>query len=206
MPAIGELKFGQLLETIAAKTPAPGGGAVACATGAIAAALAEMVVAYSLGKKNLTPHQPALERAAATLKNARAVFLELADEDAAAYAAVNELQRLAETDARRRREMPAAAERSVQVPMAALAGAANLLRHLEELAPITNRHLASDLAIAAVLADAAARSAEWNVRVSLPLLADVVRRDEIAREARSLVADAAARCQRVQAACGAAGS
>ncbi len=198
MSSIGGLKFSDLLGAIAAKSPAPGGGAVACATGALAAALAGMVVAYSLGKKNLAPHQPALEKAAAALATARAMFLELADEDAAAYAAVNDLQKLPEADPRPAREMPAAADRAVQIPMAALAAATNMLRLLEELAPITNRHLRSDLAIAAVLAEAAARAADWNVRVNAPLLSDQPRRESVSREASSMVADAASRCGRVQ--------
>ncbi len=199
--SIAAMKFGDLLGAIATKTPAPGGGAVACATGALGAALAGMVVAYSLGKKSLAAHQPPLERAASALGTARAVFLELADEDASAYAAVNELQRLPEGDPRRVADLPGAAERSVQIPMAALAGATTLLRLLEDLAPITNRNLRSDLAIAAVLAEAAARAAEWNVRVNAPLLPDQARRDGVAREASSMVADAAGRSGRVQKAC-----
>ena len=38
-----------LLESLAAKQPTPGGGAVASLTAAIGAALAQMVVNYSLG-------------------------------------------------------------------------------------------------------------------------------------------------------------
>ncbi|MCA9295269.1 MAG: cyclodeaminase/cyclohydrolase family protein, partial [Phycisphaerales bacterium] len=36
----------------------------------------------------------------------------------------------------------------------------------------TNPMLASDLAIAAVLVESAARSAAWNIRINLPLLRD----------------------------------
>ena len=195
------MAFGGLLDAIAAKSPAPGGGAVACATGALGAALARMVVSYSLGKKNLAEHQPALERAAHTLDNARAVLVELADEDAAAYEAVNTLTKLPETDPTRTRDLPAAAERSVQVPLAALAACVNVLRLVESLGPISNRHLRSDLAIAGLLAEAAARSAEWNVRVNVPLLVNPARREAVAAECRTLLADAAARCRAVQVAC-----
>ncbi len=195
------MSFGEFLDAIGAKTPAPGGGATACAAGALAAAQAQMVVAFSLGKKNLAAHQGALEGAHRSLVTVREVFLELADEDGAAYAAVNELMKLPEGDERRMRELPGASDRAVQAPCAAVAACANLLRLLEELAPITNRHLASDLAIAAVLADGAARASACNVRVNLSMLAES-RRGPIAAEVARELAACAERAARVQKACG----
>ncbi len=172
MSTLAATPFAELLSRIAAKSPTPGGGAVACATGALAAALAGMVVSYSLGKKSLGAHQPELERAAHSLENARALFLELAEEDAQAYGLVNELQRLPEGDTRRAAELPAAMTASIQVPMAAIAAASDLLRLCETLAPITNTQLHSDLGIAAELALGAGRASLWNVRVNASFLSD----------------------------------
>ncbi|MCC6320035.1 MAG: cyclodeaminase/cyclohydrolase family protein [Phycisphaerales bacterium] len=182
MEPIGSLSVGEFLRQLGDKAPAPGGGASACAAGAIAAAQARMVVEYSVGKKNLAEHQPALERARETLRRLAAIFLELADEDAAAYGLVNELSRLPETDPRRMAEYAGAVEASLAAPRAALAGACDLLRLLAMLAPITNRHLRSDLAIAAVLGEGAARSAWWNVAINLPTIADEKRRAAIGAE------------------------
>lgn len=172
MTTLGATPFADLLSRIAAKTPTPGGGAVACATGSLAAALAGMVVSYSLGKKSLAAHQAELERAAHSLENARGLFLELAEEDAQAYGLVNELQKLPEGDARRAAELPAAMTASIQVPMAAIAAASDLLRLCEALAPITNKQLHSDLGIAAELALAAGKASLWNVRVNASFLSD----------------------------------
>src|SRR5262249_2352333 len=157
---------------IAAKSPTPGGGAVACAVGALAAALAGMVVSYSLGKKSLAAHQGELERAAHSLENARAVLLELAEEEAQADGLVNELMKLPGGGARRKADLPGAIQASIQVPMAAIAAASDLLRLCESLAPITNPQLHSDLGIAAELAASAARASLWNVRVNAGMLAD----------------------------------
>jgi len=156
------LTLGGLLAAIAAKTPAPGGGAVASITGA----LAQMVLSYSLGKKSLAPHEAELAQAMHVLGNARGLLLGLADEDAAAYGAVNELGRLPETDPRRIAEYPLAVEASVQVPLATAAACVDLLRLFARLAGITNRQLRSDLAIAAILCDAAVRASRWNVLVN----------------------------------------
>jgi formiminotetrahydrofolate cyclodeaminase len=200
MTSLASLHFGDLLSQIAAKTPAPGGGAVACATGALAASLAHMVVSYSLGKKSLAAHQDSLQHASAALKRANQLLLELADEDAHAYALVNELMRLPETDPRRQQEWGAAIDASIQIPMAAIATCADLLRLAETLAPITNTMLHSDLAIAAVLAESAARASRWNVLVNVAALpAD--RRTPILAEADRILESAAARARAVERAC-----
>lgn len=188
---LASLNVAQFLAQLGAKSPAPGGGAVAAVTGATAAALARMVVSYSLGKKNLADHQPALQNADAALQRFEALMLGLGDEDAAAYALVNALQKLPETDPTRLADLPAAEAAALAVPRAVLGACCDLLRSIESLAPITNRHLRSDLAIAAVLAEAGAKSAWWNVRVNLT--DRTPRADEIMTEALDLLADAAGR-------------
>jgi formiminotetrahydrofolate cyclodeaminase len=199
---LASIAFGELLEQLGAKTPTPGGGAAACANGALAAALAQMVVSYSLGKKSLAAHQGELERGRDALLRAREVLLELADEDAAAYGLVNELMRLPEGDARRTRELPAALAASIQVPMAAIATSTELLRLCESLAPITNTQLHSDLAIAAVLAESAARASQWNVRVNAAMLGKPEEAARITSDAHRAVEDAARRRAAVEQACG----
>lgn len=180
------LTFGGFLDAIGAKTPTPGGGAVASGVGALAAALAEMVVNYSAGKKNLAPHEPALQASLALLRRTRGLLLRLADEDAQAYGAVNELSRLPENDPRRS-ALGEAQAAAVQAPLSALAACADLLRHLDALPGITNRHLRSDLAIAAVLAEAGARSCWWNVAINAPSLSDAPSRERLMNEASGML-------------------
>jgi len=165
------------LDALAARTPTPGGGAAAGAAGAVAAAQAEMVVAFSIGKKALAQHEPALREAHGRLRRARALLLQLAEEDAHAFDAVGDLMKLPEDDARRRRDMPAAAAAAVRIPQTTIAACVDLLRLLEELAPICNPRLLSDLAVAATLAAAGARASRWNVVVNRPLLEEAAGRD-----------------------------
>jgi formiminotetrahydrofolate cyclodeaminase len=160
-----------------------------------------MVVAYSLGKKGLAEFQGSLERADVLLRRTADLMLELAAEDAAAYGLVNELQKLPDDHPRRRAEYPGAVEAAVAAPRSVLAAACDLLRLLETLAPITNRHLRSDLAVAAILAEATARAAGWNVEINLPLLPEEARRVALGNESRALVADARARAEAVERAC-----
>ncbi len=201
MPSLRSLPFGEFLDHIGAKTPAPGGGAVASSVGALASALGRMVVAYSLGKKSLAEHQTTLERAAGVLARTAELLLELAEEDAAAYTIVNELSRLPEEDERRVREWPGAVARAVDVPRAVVGACCDLLRLLESLQPITNAHLRSDLAIAAILAEAGAKSGWWNVKVNLELLTDSIARDRLESEMRTMLTDAARRRGEIESAC-----
>ncbi|MFI4883444.1 MAG: cyclodeaminase/cyclohydrolase family protein, partial [Phycisphaerales bacterium JB064] len=175
--AIGATAFGDLLSAIARKSPAPGGGAVASAAGALAAALGGMVLSYSTGKKDLAQHAQAHEQLAATCSQASCKLLELADADAVAYAELNALQRLPEDDDRRKVALPEAAQRCVDVPLEVQRVCLGLLGAFEELAPIANRWLLSDLKIAAILAEATVRSSDCNVEVNAPTLGEAVSRD-----------------------------
>lgn len=193
------LTLREFIDAIGAKVPTPGGGAVASAVGAIAAALGRMVVSYSLGKKNLAEHQPLLQDADARLIRAARVLMMLADEDAAAYGAVNELSKLPESDPRRV-ELAAAQAASAQVPLSVAAAAVDLLRLFRDLAGTTNRYLRSDLGIAAVLARATVDASRWNVLINLPSLpadqAAAVGKaiDELCGLAKTLCADVEASC------------
>ncbi len=190
MSTLASTTLSTFLADVARKTPAPGGGAVASTAGALAAALAHMVVSYSLGKKNLVEHQPRLEEAAAILERARSLLLELAEEDAAAYGLVNELQKLPEGDPRRD-QLPAANAASVQIPLAVMAASVDLLRLFETLTTRTNRHLRSDLAIAAILAEAAAQASRWNVEVNVAFLSDEAEQQRAKKTVQGLLEDAA---------------
>lgn len=199
--SIADQTLGEFLESVAAKSPTPGGGAVAAAVGALSAALAGMVVAYSVGKKALAEHHPKLTEAAAVLTRARGLMLELVEEDERAYGAVNELLKLPEGDARRTEELPQAAAAATQAPLAVMAAGCDLLRLFVRLAPITNRQLRSDLGIAAVLAEATVRSGRWNVLVNVPLLRQLGLNAEAETGALELVSAAQRLAREVEAAC-----
>lgn len=193
--------FEEYLASIAAKTPTPGGGAVASAVGALSAALAGMVVSYSVGKKALAEHEPWLSDVLKRLERARALMLTLAKEDEAAYGLVNALMKLPAGDARREAEMPAAVRAAVQVPTAVIAASVDLLRLYRELAPRSNAMLRSDLGIAAELALATAKSSVWNVRInagSLPLAEQATALavcDGLVAQAGALCGDVALACR-----------
>jgi formiminotetrahydrofolate cyclodeaminase len=163
-------RFDALLESIAAKQPTPGGGAVASIVGALGAALARMVVNYSIGKKNLAEHDALHREAVQALTDLQRRALELAAADAEAYARLNALWKLPVEDEQRQRDFPPAVQAAIDAPSGILEACLRILDQLHGLAGRTNRMLDSDLAIAAVLAEAGARAAAWNIRINLPLV------------------------------------
>ncbi|MFO0859531.1 MAG: cyclodeaminase/cyclohydrolase family protein [Phycisphaerales bacterium] len=198
--SFADMRFADFLAAVAAKSPAPGGGAVASATGALSTALAQMVVNYSIGKKDLAEQQEELRAALAKLERVRTMFLALADEDAEAYAALNALQKLPPADQKRVAELPRVQSLAVQVPQSVSAAAIDLLRLYEQLARITNRYLRTDLGIAADLAEATVRAALWNVRINAEGLPPSAKAT-IEQDAARAESEASMRRDRVRAAC-----
>ncbi|MCA9277009.1 MAG: cyclodeaminase/cyclohydrolase family protein [Phycisphaerales bacterium] len=168
--SIASQSVGAFLESLAAKVPTPGGGASAAITGATAAATAAMVVSYSLGKKSLAECEGINQNAMARLTRARQMFLQLGDEDAEGYGTLNALWKLDKDDPKRIEQWDDAVQGAITPPRAMLAMALELLRLFDKLVSTTNKQLKSDLGVAAVLGEAAARSAAWNVRINIPLL------------------------------------
>ena len=61
---------------------------------------------------------------------------------------------------------------------------------LQSLDGSTSRHMAGDLAISALLAEAAGRAAAWNIRINLGLLNDDARSRELETATRSTLTEA----------------
>ena len=168
---LGQETVEQLLESIAARQPTPGGGAVAAVTAGLAAALGEMVVRYRLGNPSVGD-ETKLTDAAARLTRVRADALRLADADAEAFDRLSALWKLPADDRRGRPEWAEAVAAAIDAPRGVMGASQETLDVLHEVREAVGRRLRSDLAMAALLAEAAAESAAWNVRINLPHLGD----------------------------------
>lgn len=194
------LAFDDLLKQLAAKSPVPGGGAATAAVAALGAALGAMVVNYSIGRKDLAAHQPALEDAVERIERARWLMLELAREDMQAYEALNDAMKRPKDDPQRQALVSQRSLDACAPPMALIAACADLLRLFSELKGITNRHLRSDLAIAALLAEAAARATRWNIWINAPALEPAQAQQQLA-QADEMLTHAARDARAIEEAC-----
>lgn len=190
--SLAQSSLSELLQQLAAKTPSPGGGAVASIVGALCAALASMSVKYSQDAKGLADHAQAHSEALEELDRACSMMLAFAQEDAQAYASLSEAMGLPKDDPQRAALVSERGLAAMQVPLAVIATAVEMLRLCERLAPITSRHLKSDLHAAAIMTEAAARAARVMVEANVPL-ADQNDGSRLSTEADDLLQEAASR-------------
>src|SRR4051794_28832791 len=172
------------LTATAAKQPAPGGGSVAALAGALASAIGEMVVNYSVGKKVLAPYQDELRHALIELQRARQVMLELMVEDQAAFETLSSVKKLGQSD-----KFDAALLACIRIPQAIGTTAAAVLHLCDRLTDKVNKILLSDLAVCAEIAMATVRCAAYNVRVNLSDVADQTERTKFDAAASKQVAN-----------------
>lgn len=175
--------LGGFLDKLAAREPAPGGGATAALHAAQAAALLAMVARYSDGPK-YAEHAAAIGDVLAAADTLGTKSLDLVAADAAAFGSVAAAYGLPrDTDERkaaRSEAIAAALITAARPPADVIAVAARLADLAEVLMPIGNRNVISDVAAAAEAIRAAAATARINVEVNLPGISDDEARDEYA--------------------------
>ena len=174
--ALASLTLAEFSNRLASAEPVPGGGSASAVVGSVAASLLAMVTRLSLDRPKYEPYRVTNERALAVAEAARARLLQLADEDAHAYAGFAAARKLprdtVEQQAARTRATETAARESSDAPMAVVREASRLLEELVAVAGRSNLNAASDLEVAARLAAATAHGAGANVMINLPMVGD----------------------------------
>lgn len=162
------------IQAVASSAPAPGGGSVVGVVGALAAALGQMVLNLTHARdgeggtrgRDLLP----------ALQACQARLLQGAADDEAAYQGYRDAaalpRRTTDEKAARTVAMQTALIAATDVPLAMAEQAARLAVLLIEVAEVGNRHLVSDTALGALLAETTLRGALLNVRGNAALLKD----------------------------------
>ena len=130
--------MGLWLNTLASKSPVPGGGGASAIGGALAAALGQMVANLTVGKKKYAAVEETMQEVLGKLQTCQADFLDLVDQDAkvfaplaAAYALPTSTEEEKQEKARIMEERLLAAS---LVPLHMMEKAAEMLEFLEILA------------------------------------------------------------------------
>lgn len=171
-----DLTLTEFGEKLASSEPVPGGGSASAVAASLAASLVGMVATLSQGRPKYADHASLHETAVPAARRLARELLDIADEDAAAYAACAialKLPREAFADKELRdQQVKATAQVAAEVPLRCVERCREVLVLAEALAGRSNLNASSDLRVAALLAEAAGHGAAENVLVNIPLIGE----------------------------------
>jgi glutamate formiminotransferase/formiminotetrahydrofolate cyclodeaminase len=182
--------------SVASSEPVPGGGSVAAHAGALAAALAQMVAALTIGKKKYAAAESEMREVTAKAEALGARLSGLVQSDADAYSAVASAYKLpkepAEAAAHRSRAIQSALIEAAKIPLETCRACCAVADIARTVAAKGNTNAITDAGVCALLADAGCRGASYNVRINVVSLEDRSRGTELEAEATQLVKKTAA--------------
>ncbi|MEO8360332.1 MAG: cyclodeaminase/cyclohydrolase family protein [Vicinamibacteria bacterium] len=171
MTSLLALSADELLDAFASSNPTPGGGSAAALSGALAAALVEMVSGLPKTRTGTPEEREKLDAARASAAKAGARLRELVDLDTDAYNAVTAAYKLPKaTDdekAARSEAIAAAMRQATDVPLETCERSAEVLRAAAQALAHGNANAASDARTAIALCRAALDAGAENVRANV---------------------------------------
>ncbi len=176
MNKFSALSCEDFLAELASAAPAPGGGGGAAMAGALAAALSSMVANLTIGKEKFAANEARVQELLAQAEAGRARLVQLVADDAAVFNSFMACYKLPkDTDEQKAAQTAAirqAAKQAAAVPLAIAVAAFEVLGCSVQLAQLGNPGVVTDAACSGLLARAALRCADYNVRINLKLTKD----------------------------------
>lgn len=191
MSKLTDLTSKDFLTALASSAPAPGGGGGAAMACALAAALASMVCNLTIGKEKFAAQECEVKALLQEAEQVRQDLLALVEDDAAVFNSFMACYKLPKTTdaekAARTAAIRKAAKQATEVPLAIARASYKVLQLAHRLVIIGNPGVITDGACSALLARAALRCAEYNVRINLGLTKDEAYNDQVAAELNKLL-------------------
>ena len=191
MSKLTDLTSKDFLTALASSAPAPGGGGGAAMAGALAAALASMVANLTIGKEKFAAQECEVKALLQEAEQLRQDLLALVEDDAAVFNSFMACYKLPKTTdaekAARTAAIHKAAKQAAEVPLAIARASYKVLQLAHRLVIIGNPGVITDGACSALLARAALRCAEYNVRINLGLTKDEAYNEQVAAELNKLL-------------------
>jgi formiminotetrahydrofolate cyclodeaminase len=187
-PDLADLPLRELLERLAAPTPAPGGGSAAAVVCGVAASLVQMAAGFGTRPDAPLADGASLERAGARAGELRALALELAEAEMSSYAPVLEALHRPSADPERRQRLSQALADASVTPLRIAATGAEVAGLAARTAAECRPHLTGDAITAALLAGGACSAASTLVQINLASEAGDPRLEQAATFARQAAA------------------
>ena len=168
---------------VASASPAPGGGSVAAAAGALGAALAGMVCRLTVKKKKYAEVRDELLRASARADELRLRLNGLVIKDKEAFDAIMDAFALPKGNDKqisaRNQAIAESSKSATRVPMEVVSASFEALRLAHTVAEKGNANSITDAGVGALMARAAIEGAAYNARINLVGLEDEKFKKEI---------------------------
>ena len=171
-----EMSILEFLDELGSDSPAPGGGSVAALSGALAAALGEMVCNLTIGKEKYADVEDEIKNILRDCKKIREELIELIDKDTQAFNEVMKAFKLPKENEEqieiRRKAIQDAFKNAALVPFETAKKSFEVLKLVKIVAEKGNKNSITDSGVSALLACSAVKAAIYNVRINLSSIKD----------------------------------
>lgn len=184
--ALANKSMHDFIKTVAARTPAPGGGSVAAAVAAMGSALATMVGQMTYGKRQWETYDSQMRRLIPIMHSTMKELITVIDADTTAFsdymAALKLPKDTAEEQAVRESAMEAGLKKAIAVPMSLAKSVSKIWDAAKELATIANFGTKSDLQVGLRCLETGVLGAYWNVKINAEGIKDENYKNEVLEE------------------------
>ena len=165
-----------LIDEVSRDSPAPGGGSVAALSGALGAALGTMVANLSTSKAGFESKKDELEKIATKGQMVKDSLVKAIDKDTSAFDLVIKAMRMPKDsdDERKARDeaMQEGYKVATNVPLETVEYCKQALEICYDISKIMDQNMASDVGSGALMANAGAIAAAFNVKINLKEIED----------------------------------
>lgn len=184
-------QIGEWVDCLASKAPVPGGGGASALSGALAAALGQMVANLTVGKKRYADVEEEMQQSLFALNILQMELMALADKDAEVFAPLAEAYGMPSgTQEEKEKKDQVMEERLLAaslVPLQMMEKTSAVLDILELLEKKGSRMAVSDAGVAAQLARAALTGAVMNVYINTKSMKNREKAEELNKKAENLI-------------------
>ena len=157
-------------------SPAPGGGSVAALSGALGAALGTMVANLSTSKAGFEKFKPKLADISSRGQNTKDRLIKAIDDDTSAFDEVIKAMRMPkdteDEQKLRNNKMQEGYKIATLVPLETVENCKEALYICKDISELMDESMASDVGSGALMANAGAIAAAYNVRINLKSITD----------------------------------
>lgn len=201
---IQDLTVYTFLKELSSKSPTPGGGGAAGLGGAVGAALGEMVVNLTLGKKKYADVEEEMQSILEKLETLKTEFIRLADEDGIVFAPLAAAYGLPSATEEEKMHKQAVLEENLLkaslVPVSVMERAVEALELMDILAEKGSRLAVSDVGVGVQFIRSALLGAKMNVSINTGLMKNREKAVSLNEQAEKLAQEGTRRADTIYAA------